>query len=63
MRKPLRVPLNLVGDDAELAERLRVHLENKHGRMPAVQVARLAYRALAKQEKVPLVCKEENVSL
>lgn len=41
-----RVPLNLLGEDAELAERLRSLLEKKMGKLSAIQVARMAYRAL-----------------
>lgn len=47
-----RVPLNLRGEDADLAERIRLHLEKKMGKLSAVQVARMAYRALAEKEGV-----------
>lgn len=45
-----RVPYNLRGPDAVLAEKLRKHLEKKHGRMTAVGVARIALRLLAERE-------------
>lgn len=47
-----RVPLNLTGSDAELAERLRLHFVDKLaiGHVSAVAVARLAMKALAEKE-------------
>lgn len=51
-KAPKKVPLNLLGPDAVLAERLRTHFTKKMGKVSAVSVARMAYRLLADKEGV-----------
>ena len=52
MEDDLRTSLNLFGEDAELLERLRVHLEKKDGKTSTVAVIRKALRLLAKKEEL-----------
>ncbi len=43
--KITRVPFNMIGEDGELVNRVRVKLEDKLGtRLSAVQVARIVFR-------------------
>lgn len=50
----IKIPLNLLGADAHLANKLRVHLVKKTGiaNVSAIAVARLAYKALAEKEGI-----------